>query len=189
MKTFTDETLKKSPYYEKIKYFVTNHDLTQIFANCKIVKYADLENYESIYDLLPNKLDFCFILTESEKNSGHWVCLMRSNKTFSYFDSYADKPKSILDFIPKAMNAFLGNSWNKDLGKMIKSIKKTDKFEYNTTPLQQELTDVNTCGRWVIARVSLFLTHSFTNKQFVSFIKKQQTQVKRPLDEVICMVA
>ena len=189
MKTFTDVTLKKSPYYDKIVYFITNHDLTQTFPNCKVVKYADLENYESIYDLLPNKLDFCFILTENDRNIGHWTSITRSNKTFSYFDSYADKPKSILDFIPKAMNKYLGNNFSKDLGKMIKSIKKTDRFEYNTFPMQQELTDVNTCGRWVIARVPLFLTNSMNNKQFTTYIKKQQSKVKRPFDEVICMLA
>lgn len=189
MKTFTDVTLKKSPYYDKIVYFITNHDLNGYFPGCKIIKYADLENYESIYDLLPRRMDFCFILTENDRNIGHWTCMTRSNKNFSYFDSYADKPKSILDFIPKAMNAYLGNNFEKDLGKMIKTIKKTDKFEYNTTPLQQELTDVNTCGRWVIARVSLFLTNSLNNKQFATYIKKQHSKVKRPFDEVICMLA
>ena len=51
--------------------FVTNFDLLAIFKNCKIIKYADLDNYNDIYMLLPHRMDFCFILTESEKNSGH----------------------------------------------------------------------------------------------------------------------
>ena len=119
MKTFTTETLKKSPYYEKIKYFITNGDLNEYFSGCKIIKYADLENYESIYELLPNKMDFCFILTESAKNIGHWVCMLRNNKSFSYFDSYADSPKSILDFIPKAMNKYLGNNFSTTTAKFL----------------------------------------------------------------------
>ena len=57
-------------------YFVTNGDLSAIFKNCKIIKYADLDNYNDIYMLLPNRMDFCFILTESEKNSGHWTLLI-----------------------------------------------------------------------------------------------------------------
>ena len=53
-------------------YFLTNFDLLAIFKNCKIVKYANLDKYSDIYQLLPNKMDFCFILTESEtNNSGH----------------------------------------------------------------------------------------------------------------------
>jgi hypothetical protein len=86
------------------------------------------------------------------------------------------------------MNQQLGNNWNEDLGKIIKSIKKTDKFLYNKYPFQQEMEGVNTCGRWVIIRVSTFLKESMKNKQFLSFIKKQQRKVKRPLDEVVCML-
>jgi hypothetical protein len=40
----------------------------------------------------------------------------------------------------------------------------------------------------VIIRVSTFLKESMDNKAFVSFIKKQQRKVKRPLDEVVCML-
>jgi Ulp1 family protease len=133
-------------------------------------------------------MDFCFILTESKYNVGHWTALIRDGSNFEYFDSYGDSPKSILDFIPKYMNKQLGNFWSADLGKIIGSIKKSDKFLYNKYPLQQELQDVNTCGRWVIIRVSTFLKESMKNKQFLSFIKKQQKKVKRPLDEVVCML-
>jgi Ulp1 family protease len=133
-------------------------------------------------------MDFCFILTESKYNVGHWTALIRDGSNFEYFDSYGDSPKSILDFIPNYMNKQLGNNWNEDLGKIIKSIKPSDKFMYNKFPLQQEMEDVNTCGRWVIIRVSTFLKESMKNKAFVSFIKKQQRKVKRPLDEVVCML-
>ena len=54
-----------------LSYFVTSTDLQSIFKNCKIVKYADLDQYTDIYQLLPNRMDFVFLLTESEKNSGH----------------------------------------------------------------------------------------------------------------------
>jgi hypothetical protein len=188
MKSFTNKSLTKSPYFKDIQYFITNFDLESKFPHCKIVKYADLDQYESIYDLLPNQIDFCFILTESKYNVGHWTALIRDGSNFEYFDSYGDSPKSILDFIPKYMNKQLGNSWSADLGKIIGSIKKSDKFLYNKYPLQQELQDVNTCGRWVIIRVSTFLKESMKNKQFLSFIKKQQKKVKRPLDEVVCML-
>ena len=47
-----------------------------------------------------------------------------------------------------------------------------NKFMYNKFPLQQEIQDVNTCGRWVIIHVSTFLKESMKNKQFLSFIKK-----------------
>jgi|AntAceMinimDraft_1070359.scaffolds.fasta_scaffold126119_2 hypothetical protein len=54
-----------------IKYFMTNHDLMNMFPNCKIVKLADLSLYKYIYDLLPNKIAFIFMLTETEPDYGH----------------------------------------------------------------------------------------------------------------------
>jgi len=128
MKQFTENTLKNSQYVDAIKYFVTNFDLESAFPHCKIVKYANLDKYQHIYDLLPNRIDFCFILTESKYNQGHWTALIRNDNKFEYFDSYSDSPKSILDFIPNYMNKQLGNNWSEDLGKIIKSIKK--KYTY-----------------------------------------------------------
>jgi len=188
MKSFTNKSLTQSPYFKDIQYFITNFDLESKFPHCKIVKYADLDIYRDIYELLPNQMDFCFILTESKHNEGHWTVLLRDGSNFEYLDSYGDSPKSILDFIPKYMNKQLGNNWSQDLGKIIKSIKPSDKFLYNKNPLQQEMQHVNTCGRWVILRVSTFLKESMKNKQFVSYIKAQQKKVKRPLDEVVCML-
>jgi hypothetical protein len=82
--------LTKSPYFKDIQYFITNFDLQSAFPNCKIVKYADLEIYETIYDLLPNRMDFCFILAESKYNVGHWTALIRNGSNFEYFDLYSD---------------------------------------------------------------------------------------------------
>jgi hypothetical protein len=59
---------------------------------------------------------------------------------------------------------------------------------FNKTALQQEMEGINTCGRWCILRVATFLKETMDNKQFVSYIKKQQRKVKRPFDEVITML-
>ena len=117
-----------------LSYFVTSTDLQSIFKNCKIVKYADLDNYKDIYQLLPNRMDFVFLLTESEKNSGHWTLIIRDNNIFEYYDSYGTSPKNILDYIPSFKNKQLGNNYKEDLGKMIRSIKPTEKFIYIIKP-------------------------------------------------------
>jgi hypothetical protein len=75
---------------------------------------------------------------------------------FEYFDSYGVSPKSILDYIPSFKNKQLGNNYSEDLGKMIKSIKPTDTFTYNKIKFQKEEPNINTCGRWCIARLSVF---------------------------------
>ena len=76
-----------------MEYFVNNYDILKIFPNCKIVKYADLDQYETIYDLLPNPMDFVFLLTESELNSGHWTLIIRDGTKFEYLTVTANHQK------------------------------------------------------------------------------------------------
>ena len=181
----TEKLLEKSIYKDKIKYFITNFDLFSMFPDCKIVKFADLDLYKDIYDLLPNKLDFVFILTEVKPNHGHWQLLLRDNKRFEFFDSYGDSPKTILNFIPKYMLKILGNDYNKDIGHILKSIKKSDKLIINSYPFQSDIDDVNTCGRWIALRVALLLHKNYNNKEFVNYIKKMVKQSKLKNDELI----
>jgi hypothetical protein len=166
-------------------YFVTSTDSQAIFQNCKIIKYADLDNYNDIYMLLPNRMDFCFILTESETNSGHWTLLIRDDNNFQYFDSYGVSPKNILDYIPSFKNKQLGNNYSEDLGKMINSIKPTNKFIYNKTKFQKEQEGINTCGRWVVGRLALFLSDDLNLNEFTKLIKTKTKQLKMTNDEFI----
>ena len=178
--------LMNSKYKDKIAYFINNTDLNAYFPNCKIVKFAELDNYASIYELLPNKLDFAFILVEEEKNTGHWQLLLRNQGEFSFFDSYGDKPTTILNFIPKYMNRLLGNDYDRDMGHILKSVKKGDKLIINKFPFQSNLDNVNTCGRWCIARTNLFMANGVDNAQFVKYIKREQKNTKLTLDELVC---
>jgi hypothetical protein len=184
--SITKTQLGKSKYKNDINYFITNHDLDKIIHNVKIVKFADLEKYESIYDLLPKKIDFVVILTETEGvNTGHWQLLLRNNNVFEFFDSYGDEPKTIIKFITKKMNQYLGNDYNKDMGHILKSIKPTDKLIINKYEFQSDTNDVNTCGRWVASRIINFML-GMDNKQYINWfkgIKKQNPRLKN--DEII----
>jgi hypothetical protein len=135
--------------------------------------------------LLPNRMDFCFILTESKLNSGHWTLLIRNDDVFEYMDPYGTSPKNILDYIPNYMNKKLGNNYKEDIGKMINSIKPTDKFIYNKTKFQKDAPNINTCGRWCITRLSLFLYDDLNLNEFTKLIKTKAKQLKMTNDEFI----
>ena len=83
------------------------------------------------------------------------------------------------------MNKKLGNKYSEDLGMIIKSIKPTDKFKYNKTKFQKDAPNINTCGRWVIARLSLFLSDDLDLKDFTKLIKTKVKQLKMTNDEFI----
>ena len=166
--------------------FVTNFDILNIFPEAKIKTYAELEKYETIYELMPNKIDYVFLLTESEKNKGHWTLMLRRVNKFSYFDSYGNSPMEILSFTPKFMNKFLGNDWNKDLGKMIKSIKCKNNFTYNKTAFQNiNKSSIATCGRWCIYRLYTFLLESLDDAAFLKRMKEQKKISKVSYDQTI----
>jgi dTDP-4-dehydrorhamnose reductase len=68
---------------------------------------------------------------------------------------------------------------------MIKSIKPTDKFIYNKTKFQKEQEGINTCGRWVIGRLSLFLSDDLNLQEFTKLMKTKAKNLKLSNDEFI----
>jgi hypothetical protein len=94
-------------------------------------------------------------------------------------------PKNILDYIPNYVNKKLGNNYKEDIGKMIKNINPTDKFIYNETKFQEEAPYINTCGRWCIARLSLFLSDDLHLNEFTELIKTKTKQLKMTNDKFI----
>ena len=185
---FNDKTLLKSKYYDKIKYFITDDDIkNNINSSTKIYTFAELDKFKTIYDLLNINIDYCFILMESNKNLGHWVVIMRYENNFEFFDSYGYDVKSLLKFTPKFMHKILGNDYNEDFQNLINSINKGGTYKYNKIKYQQELDNVNTCGRWCLLRIRLFLLNNINNKQFKEIMSKKQKDIRRPLDEIVCM--
>ena len=86
------------------------------------------------------------------------------------------------------MMKILGNDYNKDIGHILKSIKRGDKLIINKYPFQSEVDDVNTCGRWVALRIILLLQRSYKNKDVIKYINGLRKQSKLKNDEVITLI-
>jgi len=107
--------IKYKDVMDRIAKPMTDSDLQRYLgapSSKYIVKYSDLDNYNTINDLLPKEKDFKIILTEQEFNNGHWTCIMRykddDKDVIEYFNSYGSKPSYELGFISKIKNLFLG---------------------------------------------------------------------------------
>ena len=84
------------------------------------------------------------------------------------------------------MMKLLGNDYNEDIGHILKSIQRGDRLTINKYPFQSELSNVNTCGRWVALRVALLLQKNMTNKDFIKYIKQIKSANKNMAnDEII----
>ena len=70
-----------------MKVLLSNEDFEKYIQHLdkKVVKFSDLENYNDIYQLLPEWEDYRIILIEQKPRMGHWVCLTRRNDIFIFF--------------------------------------------------------------------------------------------------------
>lgn len=173
----------------KLNYFMTNHDFNKIIkgATNKVIKYGTLDDkYTTFEQLMPKKKDYCILLIESEKNSGHWVCILRNNNTFEYFDPYGHNHMKALDFTSEFMNKYLDNT-DSDLNTLINNMKPHQKLITNKTQFQNDkfLDDVATCGRWIMCRIQTHMKNMTLN-DFKDFIKINCKSYNIPSDVLIC---
>ena len=72
---------------------LSDKDIRQILGDkCKIIKYSALSQYNTLFELLPELIDYVVILYEDHLNSGHWVGLLKYNNMFEFFDAYGLMP-------------------------------------------------------------------------------------------------
>ena len=178
---------------KKLETMISDDDFNRYFSDApsKLIKYSELANINNIDELLPEEQDYRIILTESQRNSGHWCCIMKytdpktGKKYIEWFDSYSGKPDSELSFIPAAMNKMLGQDKHY-LSKILKTVKEPYNILYNATRYQKLKDGINTCGSWCILR--LMLHHiGYSLADFKKFIKESsKMQGNKPYDILVC---
>lgn len=148
----------------KKSYCLSSDDIYNFFdGKVKILTYKDIDNYDNLEQLL-RPYNRVVVLFESSKNRGHWCSIHSNGKETFFFDPYGIKPPNQLKY-SSGMNRYLKQRRDTLLrlfeGKLIK---------YNPIPLQEWKRSVNTCGRWVLARLSCDDLNSY---QFADLIKSQ----------------
>jgi hypothetical protein len=157
-------------------------------SKAKILKYSELANYNDLAELLPDKKDYRIILTESKRNQGHWCCLLKypskNGSTIEWFDSYGTKPDGELRFIPIEIRRMLGETEHQ-LTRLFKTAAPRDKVIYNKKKLQSLDDDVNTCGRWSVARI--FMNQmGYDLEDFIDKIEGLSEDSGKPYDIIVC---
>jgi len=71
---------------QRIATNITDLDLNRYFPETKsdnhhVIKYSELVDVKSIYDLLAKDMSYKIILIEEKLNKGHWVCILRYGRT------------------------------------------------------------------------------------------------------------
>lgn len=172
-------------YTKCLEYMMTDLDFKRYFGDdVPILKYSELGNYNNIQELLPEDKSFVIVLTESEYNSGHWCVLMRYGNTIEWFDAYGVHPEGELSFIPKAVKKMLGQD-KYYLSRLLETMPSNMKFVYNNKKFQVLKDGVNTCGRWVVARI-LMMRFGYTLPEFIEKLKRKKRETSKPYDILMC---
>ena len=167
-----------------LSYFSSNYDLISAL-NCNedsIIKYSELRNYKSLDELLPNLSDYKIILLETDRNQGHWVCIIRMHNTIELFNSYGVPIDYEWKFIPDSIERLLGQSTRY----LTNLVKKNNKFKIvsNKYKFQSNETTIATCGRWVILRIELSKM-GYKLEDFINMIQKQVERTGMPSDILV----
>ena len=172
-------------YKTELSRMISDADFKDVFGlDIKIVKYSELKEYKTFYDLLPEPCSFVIVLTESRENSGHWCCLFRTkNDEIYWMDPYGVKPDGELKFIPERMKIMLGQTTN-ELQRLIKTVPK-GKFHYLKKRIQSMTDGINTCGRWTMVFIKLCL-FGFSIGEIIDFIETKAREKGRPPD-ILCV--
>ena len=137
-----------------LEYFGSNSDIMNALHcdDSKIIKYSSLKRYQSLLELLPETFDFRIILLESQRNSGHWVSIIRMGNTIELFNSYGVLIDSEFRFIPDYIERMLGESRHY-LSELVDSVPPEFQVISNKICFQSHDESVATCSRWNILRI------------------------------------
>lgn len=140
---------------------LSNDDIRRITKDgCRIIKYEELAHFASLDEVFGQWGAVC-ILYETEKNFGHWCCMVKNPGgqagLVCFFDPYGAKPDTQLKMIPQYFRQ-QGPQVMLESGKVVSarslpllsSLIQDSPYmcEYNEVDFQSTRPNVNTCGRW-----------------------------------------
>lgn len=140
-------------YIREIADYPLSDDDIQLLLHpdTNILTYPMLKDVENIDDILDEK-GRCIILYLTEnKNTGHWVCLLKQpNNTLEFFDPLGSGIDEQFKFIPKEQRIKL-NQTRPFLTNLLK--KSGYKVIMNRYPFQKDISTIATCGRHCVSRL------------------------------------
>lgn len=169
-------------------------DIKFFLPNAKIMKYNELNNYNTIEELLPKNKSFAIILYENQPNKGHWTTIMRykdknRGDTIEFFDSLADngEPDAPLKWVTKRENKMLGQG-HPILTDLLNKTNKPviyNKLKFQSEGNKKDGNIINTCGRHCLLRLITMLGNNYNLEQYQQFMKEVKEESKNTYDEIV----
>ncbi len=109
-------------------------------------------------------------IVEDKPHQGHWTCMIREGKAYSYFDFYGKPVDGELKYVPKSALQALNES-SYPLSRLLQTLEPGEKLIQSKVGFQKYSPKINTCGRHVCNRI-LFSLEGLNQKQFEAQMKK-----------------
>ena len=148
---------------------MSNYDIKAIDPTIKITYSDNLEFMRFADELFFDYNDIGILLWKTDETTGHWLGLIRNdkNKTIEVFDSYAYNFKNI--------NKHLNSIMNLSPTLLLDLIRNSGYKAIFNKKIYQNRRDVNnqSCGRWVLLRLSLKKYNLKDFDRILQMIKKK----------------
>jgi hypothetical protein len=152
-------------------YSLSNDDIQAILdPDTKILSYPDFGTMETVDEAFDELGRCVFLFLTQSPTVGHWMCMFKRKGHVEYFDSYGGKPDSQRNWLSKEKLQELGEE-----EPLLTELLKRSGYPvfYNTYPYQKDRDDINTCGRWCVARLIL---KDLSNLQFYNAVRQDMKE-------------
>jgi len=147
-------------------YALSNDDIQAILEpDTKIFSYPNFNQMSHIDEAFDQFGRCIFLFLTTSKTSGHWLCMFKKGNSIYYFDSYGDPPDAQREWLSQDELDALDESEPR-LTQLLSA--SGYKVFYSTFKYQSDKRDINSCGRWVVARL---ICKDMTDLQFYINIK------------------
>ena len=175
---------KENPVVDKIIHEpMDDGDIRAYFPKARVMRYADLADYDNIEEVLPTDKSYVFLLYQHRPNDGHFVCIMRYGKTIEFFCSYGSKIDGPLYWTPLPARQALGEG-KPYLSMLLKKASKRFKAVHNPVAFQSKKDGVATCGAYCVMRVNQLVNHNQDLHEFIDWMEEIKKDTGLSYDEI-----
>ena len=176
---------KENPVVDKIIHEpMDDGDIRAYFPNARVMRYADLADYESIEEVLPKDKSYAILLYQHRPNDGHFVCIMRYGKTIEFFCSYGSKIDGPLYWTALKDRKALGEG-KPYLSMLLKKASKEFKAVHNPVDFQSKKDGVATCGAYCVVRINQLVNHNQDLHEFIDWMEEIKKDTGLSYDEIV----
>lgn len=176
---------KENPIVDKIIHEpMDDGDIRSYFPKARVMRYADLADYDDIEELLPEAKSHVFLLYQHRPNDGHFVCIMRYANVIEFFCSYGSKIDGPLYWTSLPEREALGEG-KPYLSMLLKKASKRFKAIHNPVAFQSKKDGVATCGAYCVMRINQLLNHNQDLHEFIDYMEELKRDTGLSYDEIV----